>query len=114
MTSQQLVDFVERKLKEHDVKKVIPDADTLAEAYEVFVKSDRLAEAFEEMKNELEADDEAPIEAPKNLAVQVKKKLRETPDITWHRAVRLVVDPDAPEKKDADDDDDGDGGDINA
>jgi hypothetical protein len=111
MTSQQLVDFVERKLKEHGVKKVLPDADTLAEAYEVFVKSDRVAEAFEEMKNELEADDEAPIEAPKNLAVQVKKKLKEKSDITWHRAVRLVVDPDAPEKKDTDDGDDDDGGD---
>ena len=31
--------------------------------------------------------------------------------ITWHRAVRLVVDPDAPEKKDTDDGDDDDGGD---
>ena len=74
MTSRQLVEFVERKLKQHGIGKVIPDDDTLAEAYEMFVKSDRLSEAFEEMKEELEDDDnEDPIEAPKNLGAQVKK-----------------------------------------
>ena len=52
MTSRQLVDFVERKLKQHGIGKVIPDDDTLAETYEMFVKSDRLSEAFDELKEE--------------------------------------------------------------
>ena len=109
MTSRQLVEFVERKLKQHGIGKVIPDDDTLAEAYEMFVKSDRLSKAFEEMKEKLEDDDEDPIEAPKNLGAQVKKLLKKYPDITWHRAIELVIDPDAPVKeqnKDEDDDED--------
>jgi hypothetical protein len=110
MTSRQLVDFVERKLKQHGIGKVIPDDATLAKAYEAFVKSDRLQKAFEEMQNGLEDDDD--IEVPKNLGAQVKKKLKEQQDIiTWHRAVELIIDPDAPVKeqnKDEDDEDEDD------
>jgi hypothetical protein len=109
MTSRQLVDFVEGKLKQHGIGKVIPDDDTLAEAYEMFVKSDRLEKAFKEMQDGLEDDDEDPIEAPKNLAAQVKKLLKKRPHITWHRAIELVIDPDAPVKdknKDEDEDED--------
>ena len=106
MTSRQLVDFVEGKLKQHGIGKVIPDHDTLVEAYEMFVKSDRLAKAFEEMKDQLEDDDEDPIEAPENLEAQVKKLLKKYPDITWHRAVELVIDPDAAVKEEQDKDED--------
>jgi hypothetical protein len=109
MTSPQLVEFVERKLKQHGIKKVIPDDDTLKETYEAFVKSDRLSEAFDKMKEEFDDDDnDDPIEAPKNLGAQVKKKMKEQPDITWYRAIELVIDPDAPVKeknKDEDEDD---------
>ena len=84
----------------------IHSRDALAEAYEMFVKSDRLQKAFEEMQNELEDDED--IEVPKNLGAQVKKLLKEQPDITWYRAIELVIDPDAPVKeqnKDEDEDD---------
>lgn len=112
MTSRQLVDFVEGKLRQHGIGKVIPDDDTLAEAYEMFVKSDRLAKAFKEMRDGLEDDDEYPIEAPKNLAAQVKKLLKQHPDITWHRAIELVIDPKAPVKKQNEDEDEDDADDI--
>ena len=109
MTSRQLVDFVEGKLKQHGIGKVIPDSETLASTYEMFVKSDRLSKAFEEMKEKFQDDDDDdPIKAPKNLAAQVKKLLKQYPDITWHRAVELVIDPKAPVKeknKDEDEDD---------
>jgi hypothetical protein len=109
MTSPQLVEFVERKLQQHGIKKVIPDDATLKETYEAFVKSDRLSEAFDKMKEDFDDDDnDDPIEAPKNLGVQVKKKMKEQPDITWYRALELVIDPDAPVKeknKDEDEDD---------
>ena len=48
--------------------------------------------------------DEAQIKVPDDLEAQVKAKLEEKPDITWHRAVRLIVDPDA---EDEDDEEDG-------
>ena len=39
MTSDQMVDFVERKLKQHGIEKVVPDADDLATAYALFARS---------------------------------------------------------------------------
>ena len=100
MTSRQLVDFVEGKLKQHGIGKVIPDKDTLAETYEMFATSDRLSEAFEEMKEKLEDEsDDRSGAVPENLEAKVKKLLKQKPDITWHRAVELIVDPDAPVKE---------------
>jgi hypothetical protein len=108
LTSRQLVDFVEGKLKQHGIGKVIPDDDTLAEAYEMFVKSDRLAKAFKEMQDGLEDEDEDPIEAPENLRAQVIKKMKEHQDIPWHRAIELCIDPNAPVKEKNKDEDDED------
>jgi hypothetical protein len=113
MTPRQLVDFVEAKLKQHGVAKVIPDRKTLAITYQMFADNDRLSEAFEEMKSKLE--DESEVKAPpKNLEDRVKNLVKQNPDITWHRAVRLIIDPDAPDdeddedfEEDEDDEDDG-------
>jgi DNA topoisomerase 6 subunit A-like protein len=110
MTSRQLVDFVERKLNEHGITKVIPDADTLARTYRMFAASDQLAEKFDELKDRLE-DEADDVEVPADLKAKIEKLLKEKLDITWHRAVRLSVDPDAPEDEDNEDDDDDGGGD---
>jgi hypothetical protein len=108
MTARQLVDFVEAKLNQHGIRKVVPDRDTMAKTYQMFTASDRLAESFDEVKERLEAETEEPIEVPDDLEAKVKAKLEEKPEITWHRAVRLLVDPDAPEdeEEDAEPDDD--------
>jgi hypothetical protein len=97
MTSRQLLDFVERKLQQHGIGKVIPSKEMLASTFQMFVKSDRLSEAFDEVKEQLgDVDDEAPITVPDDLEAQIRARLEEKPHITWHRAVRLIVDPDAP------------------
>ena len=108
MTSRQLVDFVETKLQQHGIKKVIPNATTLAETYQMFVASDRLCEAFAEVREELKDESAAPIEVPDDLQAKVEALLQERPDITWHRAVQLVADPnsDDPEDEDAEEEDD--------
>ena len=94
MTSRQLVDFVEAKLKKYRIGKVIPDEATLAKAYEVFAASERLSKAFDEMKEGIdESEDQEPV--PENLEAKVKKLLKKQPDITWHRAVELIVNPDS-------------------
>jgi hypothetical protein len=43
------------------------------------------------------------ISVPQILEAKVKAKLEKKPDITWHRAIRLIVDPDAPEDEDLSD-----------
>ena len=106
MTSRQLVDFVEGKLKQHGVGKLIPDAKTLAETYEMFAASDRLSDAFDEMKEKLEGEEQKTVKVPDDLKAKIETLLKEKPDITWHRAIRLIVDPDAPDDDDGEDDDD--------
>ena len=105
MTSRQLVDFVENKLQQHGITKVIPDEQTLADTYRLFVKSNQLSEVFDEAKENLE--NETSIKVPDDLATKVGAKLQEQPEITWHRAVRLIVDPDAPPDNEDEGDDDG-------
>ena len=106
MTSRGLIDFLEAKLQQHGIGKVVPDRETLASTYQMFAASDYLAKAFDELKEEIENDDEARIQVPDDLETQVKAKLEEKPEITWHRAVRLIIDPDAPEKENDEEDDD--------
>jgi len=105
MTSRQLVDFVEGKLKQHGIGKVIPGSDTLANTHRMFAASDRLFEAFQELQEKLEAEDQETIKVPADLRARIENLLKEKPDIPWHRAVRLCVDPDA--KEDDDENDDG-------
>ena len=118
MPSRQLVDFVEGKLKQHGIQKVIADHTTLASTYQMFAASDRLSEAFDELKEKLEDDDQETIKVPDDLEAQVGKLLIEKPDITWHQAVRLIVNPNAPpedkenDEQDAPDDLDDDDEDL--
>jgi hypothetical protein len=68
--------------------------------------SDRLSEAFDELKEKLnENEAEGPIRVPNDLEAKVETLLKDNPDITWHRAIRLIVDPDAPEDEDDEEDD---------
>jgi hypothetical protein len=103
MTSRQVIDFVEDKLRQHGIGKVMPAAETLARTYEIFAASDRLAEAFDELKEKLGGEREVPIKVPEDLDAQIRKQFEQHPDIPWHGAVRLIVDPDAVEDDDGDD-----------
>jgi hypothetical protein len=112
MTSRQLVDFVEAKLLQQGIGKVIPDCKTLHSAYQLFAAGDRLLETFEDAKEKLENETEADglNTVPDDLEAKVKAKLQQKPDITWHRAVRLIIDPDALEDEE-DKDNGGEGAD---
>ena len=114
MTSRQLVDFVEGKLKQHGIRKVVPAGEILAKTYKMFTESDRLFEKFDELKEAAGDEGEAPTQVPADLEAKVKAALKEKPDVTWHRAVRLLVDPDAPADDDEDNagDDDADEDDV--
>jgi hypothetical protein len=59
MTSRQLIDFVENKLREHGIKKVIPEKDTLEKTYRMFAASDRLRPAAQKRSaGSIRADEE--------------------------------------------------------
>ena len=90
---------MERRVRSR-IGKVIPNAETLARTYQMFAASDRLSEAFDEMKARLDTENEERIKVPVDLAAKVETELQQHPDIPWHRAVRLIVDPDAPDDVD--------------
>ena len=88
MASDDLIEMVERKLKEYGLKKVIPEDKLLEETYRAFHYSDELREAFEEAEREFEATE---ITVPKDLREQVRKILEEHQELRWDDAVRHVL-----------------------
>ena len=90
MTSPQFLEFLERKLKEHHVAKIVPDVATLNEAYVAFERGRRLEEAVEEVLEDIEDEDITP---PKNLEKRVRSLLKRKPAIRWDAAVAAIVDP---------------------
>jgi hypothetical protein len=91
MTSPQFVAFVERKLKENGVAKIVPDQKLLAEVYSGIERGRRLEEAIEEL-DEIDMDEFKP---PENLEKRVKAELKKRPHMRWDAAVEAIVDADA-------------------
>jgi hypothetical protein len=88
MTSRQLVDFVERKLTEHGVKKIIPARADLAEAYRTLAHGHE-AEAV--IKRELAKHNGAKVPVPPDLKKRVETYLRRHPATRWDAAVAAIV-----------------------
>jgi hypothetical protein len=88
MASDDLIEMIERKLKDAGLEKVIPNDDLLKETYRAFHQSDELREAFEEIQEGFKATE---ITVPKNLHKRVRKILKENPDLRWDDAVRNVL-----------------------
>jgi len=89
MTSSQLVEFVERKLGEHGVKKVIPDKACLDKAYRLAVRSERLRKIVEDTIKAA-ASTEGDVTVPDDLAEQVKNRLTGS-DLSWSTVVARIA-----------------------
>jgi hypothetical protein len=87
MTSPQFVAFVERKLRENGITKVVPDDDVLGEMYTAIGKGRRLEAVIEE-RDELDAKDCKP---PNNLKQRVRKVLEKHPAMRWDAAVAEIA-----------------------
>jgi hypothetical protein len=89
MTSRQLVDFVEAKLDEHDIGKVVPDKTKLDDAYRLFVHG---REAKKIVDRELaKLNGGSLVQVPDDLAERVAKILEEFPATRWDKAVMTVM-----------------------
>ena len=90
-TSDQLVQWVESKLQEHRVEKVVPEAATLEAAYRrvalAHILNNRLAEVMAEAErevNEMKVD-------PQQVSREVRKRLADQPLMAWDEAVASIV-----------------------
>jgi DNA topoisomerase 6 subunit A-like protein len=91
MTSDALIEMIERKLGDYGLEKVIPDDDLLADTYRAFHRSQQLREKFEEMKSKFE-ENATEIEVPQDLQVRVRAILGEHDDLRWDDAIQIVLD----------------------
>jgi hypothetical protein len=87
MTSEQLIDWLERKLEENGVEKVVPTEEVLGEAYKRAVFRRALEVAATEVAKELPT-----IEVPAGLEERVREYLEENPTESWDEAVVAILD----------------------
>jgi hypothetical protein len=92
MTSDQLIAFVERKLTEHGVKKIVPDDAHLALAYKL---ERRNIKAEEVIQRELMKMNGAGIITPADLRDRVQVLLQQQPHLSWDDAVCDIATRDA-------------------
>ena len=90
MTSGQLVAFVEGKLAEHGIAKLIPDRERLEEAYRLFERGERLRQAFDEIKEDFD-DEDSTVPVPADLQERVAKILAKRPQLRWDAAIGEIL-----------------------
>jgi len=84
MTSDQFIGWLESKLEEHGVAKIIPNGKVLRSAYRRALFLQKLDAAQMQFAQEIEHDG---VVAPKNLLSGVKRLLAERPEMSWDEAV---------------------------
>jgi len=88
MTSQQFLDWLERKLQEAGVEKVVPDEAVLAAAYR---RQRRLATLQQILDEALAGEDDEEGPVPADLADQVRTRLTREPTDAWDDALWDIV-----------------------
>jgi hypothetical protein len=88
MTSAQFVDLIERKLKAHGIKKVVPDNEKLEDVYKLFLRGLRIEETFKSIKKDFDSES---IVVPGDLEKQIEIELETNPAIRWDEAVRRII-----------------------
>jgi hypothetical protein len=99
LNNAQLIDMIERKLREHGIEKIIPDDEMLAKAYRFFVKAKKLEDALDQFKEDLDDEDDDNLVIPRGLRNKVKALLKKSPQSSWDTVVarlagRSDLDPD--------------------
>jgi hypothetical protein len=91
LTNQQFITFVERKLSEAGVRKVVPEEDRLREAFAWQWRQEKIRRAIEEAKRQAEEQvDKLPVPYPKNMVETVRKEIEGTP-MSWRNRVAALA-----------------------
>lgn len=84
MTSEQLLNWLDKKFAEHGVKKLIPDADAIAAAYKRAVYLQRVEERIREVESEIR---DKGIDMPKGLVRKLDKAMEKQDSKSWDEIV---------------------------
>jgi len=90
MTSDQFIEWLESKLEEHGVEKVVPDGDVLCSAYRRALFLQKLDVAQAELAEQIKGDTVA---LPRDLGKKVRRLLESSPGMSWDAAVWQLASP---------------------
>jgi Topoisomerase 6 subunit A/Spo11, Toprim domain len=88
LPSDRLVAFIEDKLKRHGVKKLIPDREDLAAAYECVARGFKVEEIIAKA---LKVGRDGKILAPRDIEDQVRRRLTRNPKLRWTHALASIA-----------------------
>jgi hypothetical protein len=88
-TSEMFVQWLDAKLTEHKIEKVIPDDITLELAYRRAARIRRIRDIMEATREEVEVYAQT-IEPPQDLRSKLKEQLDQDPSIPWDDALELL------------------------
>jgi hypothetical protein len=91
MTSPQLVEFVERKLGEHGVAKVVPEDEVIEGHARRLIERTLTKKAIDEMATAIEKM-AMEIALPGDLADRIKQTLAERSALSWDQATSGILD----------------------
>ena len=86
MTSKQLIDWLEKKLQDHGVKKVVPDEDVLKKAYVNAYKAAKIRDEVDKIVNQFDEE----VQIPEDLRPQIEKSISGTAQ-SWDFAVKRLA-----------------------
>jgi hypothetical protein len=92
MTSRQIIDFIEKKFAAYDVKKLIPDDETLDQHARRVIKDRLTKEILDSFADAIQRDTDG-TELPEDFRQQVERVLQEYPELPWDAAVALILNP---------------------
>lgn len=88
MASRQFINFLEQKLAQHEVKKVVPDKEVLAKAYRLAY---RKAAAQKAIDGVMETVAKQVVEVPENLSRSVANRLGKESTVSWDDAIAQIA-----------------------
>jgi DNA topoisomerase VI subunit A len=90
LTSRELIQFIERKLTAHGVKKLVPNVSLLKETYRAIVRGEHIRSYVEDAIEEAAEEADA-ITIPATIKNQVEEVLRKNPALRWDEAVAKIA-----------------------
>jgi len=91
LTSDQLVRFIEAKLRKHGIKKIIPTKAELDEAYRQFRNSVKIENAVRKQLRALKNGSRHKSPVPKDLSKRIAAYLKSNPATRWDFALSEIV-----------------------
>jgi hypothetical protein len=88
MMSNQFIEWLERKLREHGIKKLIPENNILAAAYRRAIFLKRIREREEQIRDEICNQE---IEIPSQLRERMEDKIKDQSEISWDEAIWKIM-----------------------